>query len=269
MPKAISSRKRKVHRKLRHHPAEFWDSVEFNNNHWIWTGMRSDLHGKATARWYQGRGEGCVSASREAWRRTRGEPPGVIMRLCREKMCVNPAHHDLMDMNIDRYIAKEKGGCWIWLGRLNHGLPVWTDKGGKKDGKVFQRQHTVAKLIWKSIGREIPDGMQLFRKCRVERCVNPEHCKPMTESEAGKMGINSPRWHWGGAHPECHGESNGRSKLNAMQVAKIKVLWKTNSYTQAEIAKRYGVSAGVVFQIVNSKTWKKEGVEISRHNVEV
>lgn len=70
----------------------------------------------------------------------------------------------------------EKGpDCWLWTGKVD------------KDGygythlprQTTRKAHVVSWLIH---GRALPVGMELHHRCRIRRCVNPDHCEPLTKT---------------------------------------------------------------------------------------
>ena len=243
-------RGRRMRSRLKYPPG-FWDNVKFQNNHWYWTGMvRKSAGGLQIPVWYAGNRK-TLCAAREAWRRLRGEPSGIIVPRCKERRCVNPDHFDLMDMNIDRYIAKELDGCWIWLGRCGHsGIPIWSDSIGG-----IQRGHSVTNLIWRRDGRPLTKGCRLWRECQNKRCVKPGHCRRVTVSELALLAQTSPRVRPPEHNPSLSGAANGRAMLTRMQVERIKKMVESNSYTYAEIGRRFKVSGDLIRNIAIGKSY--------------
>lgn len=73
-------------------------------------------------------------------------------------------------------IALGPTGCWLWLGTINregYGL-VWTDE----NPQCFAHRHA-----WSLSGRSLPEGMHVHHRCRVRRCVNPDHLDLLTHAE--------------------------------------------------------------------------------------
>jgi len=52
-----------------------------------------------------------------------------------------------------------------------------------------------------------------------------------------------------------YGEINGRAKLTDEKVEEIRTLYKSQDYTQRDLAKKYGISQGHVSELVNYKKW--------------
>ena len=226
--------------------AGLWDNISLDGEHWIWNGSVSDgrccYYNPATRR--------TVKVHVEVWRRIFGQPPGNLTRICPRGRCVNPSHHALMDCNIERYIAKEKGGCWIWLGRMINGRPVWSSliRGGDV---VHQKSHSVVRIIWGRAGRRLEYGQRLVRGvCRNLRCVNPDHCRVASGEEVGDFAGQSPRRL---AHL---GEDHFFAKLSDARVARMRSLFATGDYTKADLSRRFGISQTQGCDILNGKKRK-------------
>lgn len=82
--------------------------------------------------------------------------------------------------------------------------------------------------------------------CGNKACVNPAHLRWATPKQNAADKI---------AHgTETVGESNGRAKLTADDVAQIRRIGRAE--TQETIAHRFGVSRRAVGMILNNQTWK-------------
>ncbi len=68
--------------------------------------------------------------------------------------------------------VKKTRSCWLWIGELNN-----RGYGQYGEGK---KAHRVA---WLLDGGELPPGMELDHKCRVKRCVRPDHLELVTHQE--------------------------------------------------------------------------------------
>lgn len=58
-------------------------------------------------------------------------------------------------------IPEPNSGCWLWLGMVANGYPVW---GQKRE----RRQAT-------HLAIEVPKGLDACHRCDVTICVNPDH----------------------------------------------------------------------------------------------
>lgn len=66
--------------------------------------------------------------------------------------------------------------CWVWPGSKNSsGYGSIRDDNG--------RQIKVHRLLWRSQGWVVPDGLVLDHLCRNRLCCNPDHLEPVTQRE--------------------------------------------------------------------------------------
>jgi DNA-binding transcriptional regulator LsrR (DeoR family) len=52
------------------------------------------------------------------------------------------------------------------------------------------------------------------------------------------------------------GEHNGVAKLATKDVQELRLLYTSGEWTQAELAKRYGINQQNVSSIINKRTWR-------------
>lgn len=125
-----------------------------------------------------------------------------------------------------RYVKIPSGyssDCWIWqLSKLA------TRYGQVRSGPEMVLAH---RLYYEERRGPIPEGMTLDHLCRVRACVNPEHLEPVTHRENVRRG-KVP-------------------KLDLERVAEIRCATGSN----AEIARRFGISQSQVSRIRNNKSW--------------
>lgn len=128
-----------------------------------------------------------------------------------------------------------ESGCHLWLkavsgvgyGQVCHG------------GKVLYA-HRVA---YEAAHGPIPSGLVVRHKCDTKLCCNPDHLV------VGTVKQNSEDARQRGLLASC--ERNGRSKLNAQDIAAIRA--DTRSYP--EIATTYGVDRSAISLIKTGKRW--------------
>lgn len=179
---------------------------------------------------------------------------------------------DRQRINFESKIDKS-GDCHLWTSnRQNQGYGTLTLGRGN-----VLLAHRVSFLIHHG---EIPDGMQVLHRCDVRNCVNPNHLwlgtvKDNAQDKEQKMrgnhalglrnGRNTMPWRTArGArsgsrlHPERvpKGENNGRSKLTASDVLKIREYYATRAHSFKSLGKEFGVSHTVIGHVVTRKTWK-------------
>jgi hypothetical protein len=81
---------------------------------------------------------------------------------------------------IDRFMAKVEivGDCWLWRGNRCSGYAYFFPGGDRRTpcvrGHRWSYEHFVG---------PVPDGLVLGHTCEHRHCVNPEHVRPITQSE--------------------------------------------------------------------------------------
>lgn len=140
-----------------------------------------------------------------------------------------------------RFISKIKrgDGCWLWQAGCN------TDGYGTFSvGNIrAMRAHRAAFELW--IG-SIPSGMCVCHTCDNPPCCNPDHLflGTVAENMADKAVKGRLKL----------GSRAGTSRLTENDVAEIRVLCAT--FSQREVAYRYGVSETTISNIITRKHWK-------------
>lgn len=126
----------------------------------------------------------------------------------------------------NNYTITTESGCHEWQGMIDiNGYGVISVDGHRR------RAH---RAYWERDNGPIPGGMEIDHLCRNRRCVNPAHMEVVTHA------VNMRR--------------SSLSKLTQSDVDEIRRIAHTES--RASIARRYGVSAPVISNIVNGKTWR-------------
>lgn len=125
------------------------------------------------------------------------------------------------------------GGCWIWGGYVNSkGYGAYQINGKKMVAVhryIYQQSHNVT----------LPRTVYCLHKCDVPRCVNPDHLFLGNDADNAADKSRKGRAGW---------------KLTTEKVREMRKLFDT--ITQAEIAKRFGVSHAVVSKIYRGEIWK-------------
>lgn len=133
-----------------------------------------------------------------------------------------------------------KGGdhCWEWK------PPPKKNGYGQiqVDGKM-QLAHRVAYMLYKG---DIPDGLLVCHRCDNRRCVNPDHLFLGTHTDNQNDSVSKGR-------RNCpKGESQWKSRFKEEDILAI----RSDTRTQTEIARDYGVTQSQISKIKSRSTWK-------------
>ena len=138
----------------------------------------------------------------------------------------------------ERYVEEDRGHtspCWIWQ--------LYVAKSGYGYGHDPEtHQGALAhRLSYEEHVGPIPDGLVLDHLCRVKTCVNPKHLEAVpqrTNVHRGNAGSNL----------------RAAAKLSPQDRDDIRMLRETTNLTLRQIAEKYGVSEGRVWQIASGKS---------------
>lgn len=132
-------------------------------------------------------------------------------------------------------------GCWEWSGartRAGYGL---TGHGGRK----LYVHRVMFELAY---GFAPPKGMEVCHHCDNPPCARPNHLFLGTHAENMQDRVPKGRTNFG--------ERNPLAKLTWVDVRDIRSAVAAGA-TQASMCRKYGVSAGVVCDIIAGKRWKE------------
>lgn len=159
-----------------------------------------------------------------------GISPATVCRLTKSLRIKRPSYKTNNKKEI-RYIINEEG-CWIWqlyIDPNGYGTICITSNGKEVTWLAYNWYY------FQKFGN-IPNNMDLDHLCRNRACVNPDHLEPVTRA------VNTQR-----------GEL---AKLDAAQILEIRKLYSTGLYHQSYLASRFGVTQGLISQIILRKIWK-------------
>lgn len=136
--------------------------------------------------------------------------------------------------------VNKKTGCWEWQRSFNvagYGL-CYVSRITKLAHRIYYEKY---------IGK-IPKGMYVCHQCDNKKCVNPKHLFIGTAKDNMQDALQKNRLQIG--------ELKYNAKLNSKKVMGIRELYKQGRLSQYNIAKMYSVSRGVIFDVINRKSWK-------------
>jgi hypothetical protein len=151
-----------------------------------------------------------------------------------------------IDDIFDRCLPEPNSGCWIWMGTLNHG-----SEGYGIAHSFYHSRKIGAHRLSLSLVKPYPTGARLeaCHKCDVTCCVNPDHLFWGTRSDNMRDASRKGR----GRTPRFAGVANPATRLTRADVINIRQDLRPRSV----VAQSYGLSAGSISAIRNSKTFKE------------
>lgn len=136
-------------------------------------------------------------------------------------------------------------GCWLWSGATSAG-----GYGSIRRTGAERRQINTHRAAWEVHRGPIPDGLSVLHRCDTPACCNPAHLFLGTQHDNMVDKIVKGR----ARRPQ--GEAAPGAKLSTADVVEMRRLRMDEGLTQAALAGRYGISAGVVQHILAGRKWK-------------
>lgn len=133
-------------------------------------------------------------------------------------------------------------GCWLWQKHK--------DPGGYG---IFSHKHTAYKahrFAFMLYVGEIPDGLKVCHKCDVRSCVNPSHLFLGTQKDNVQDCVAK------GRRSRLVGPKTG-FKYKQETIDAIRKDY-ADGIAQSKIAKKFGIDASYVSQILHNKVWNRE-----------
>lgn len=137
------------------------------------------------------------------------------------------------------------GVCWEWTGPISH-------KGGYALIRSNKRNYLAHRLAWIHTRGEIPKGLVIRHMCDNPRCCNPLHLEIGTHLDNQRDMINRGRR----KKTAARGVRNCKAKLNDDLVREIRNLYAQGKTSTLKLAQQYGVTQGLISQIVLHRIWK-------------
>lgn len=150
--------------------------------------------------------------------------------------------------------VEKTDGCWNWTATKNP--KGYGEFYNKLRGSIHTRAHQVS---WILHFGDIPSGLQICHRCDNPSCVNPSHlflgtADDNTRDKIEKGRAKVGRIYKGENHPQ-HGTNSKFSKLDEYKVRKIRELRSTTDLTMGELGKMFGVSSGLINNIIQRRKW--------------
>jgi hypothetical protein len=125
--------------------------------------------------------------------------------------------------------------CWHWRGRMSQGYGVFS---------IGRRRMNAHRMAYQLTHGAIPAGLLVCHTCDTPACCNPRHLFLGTHAD-NSADMRAKGRSRGGAPA---GERNPKAKLTDAQRARL--IEESTTMTNAELARRYGISWGSVAGIL-------------------
>lgn len=149
---------------------------------------------------------------------------------------------------MDRFWSKvdATGECWVWKGyRMPSGY-------GTFQPDPVRGRMLVHRFIDEHERGQIPDGVVVMHTCDNPSCVNPDHLRRGTQAD-NLADMREKRRHVD--PPVTIGMKHHSNKLSDSEVMEI-YRRRASGENGKSLAREYGVSDAMVYDIANGKKWK-------------
>lgn len=154
-----------------------------------------------------------------------------------------------------RRVRRVPSGCWEWFGCIQ--------SNGYGRMTFRYKVDYVHRWALKSVGVDIPDGMDACHRCDNRRCINPEHLFVGTRLENMQDCKTKGRTAVGAMLNDRKGDAAGAAKLTWDQVRRIRQERPRGAKARAAAAS-LGVSVDNIRKIIAGITWKEEYGRLSQ-----
>lgn len=153
--------------------------------------------------------------------------------------------------DISRFLAcvpvMDKDECWIWSGRV---LEKRYGYGRFSLKSKYYSAHRISYFHFKGI--DPMDGL-VCHQCDRPACVNPNHLFVGSHADNTRDMIRKGRYRKGFV---ARGEQCVYAKVTESQVCEIRRSYTGKRGEQTALAKKFGISVGLVWTIVRRKSWR-------------
>lgn len=156
----------------------------------------------------------------------------------------------------DRLMANVKitDGCWHWTGCVN-------DNGYGRI-RINDQEYLTHRLSYAVHCGHYSSKLDVCHTCDEPRCVNPEHLFLATHLENMRDASQKKRF----SRKTRRNGYGGHFKLSEADVVEIIKTYSTQTISQKELGKRYGVGQGVVGDIIKQHRMAGEIAALKKEN---
>lgn len=165
-------------------------------------------------------------------------------RFC-SRECSDALRYGTPEERFWRGVQKTRG-CWNFRPNREHGYRQMLVKG---------RAVIAHRFSWELHFGPIPDGLIVCHHCDNRACVRPDHLFLGTHATNATDKIRKGRAGWPAPHNPSRGEDRYNARLTEKDVKKIRRHYENGTASQADMARKYGLSRETIGKIVHRKKW--------------
>ena len=100
------------------------------------------------------------------------------------------AFSELPDRLQDKIIIEPNSGCWLWTAALDR-----RGYGRTARARPDRQQVGAYKMVYETLVKEVPEGLELHHRCETPCCCNPDHLEPVTHAVNCRLSKRIGRHH--------------------------------------------------------------------------
>lgn len=138
------------------------------------------------------------------------------------------------------------GDCWTWTASRHRSRNRIESYGQFINDKG--KNVSAHRWVYENHIKAIPNGMCVLHCCDNMLCVRPSHLFLGTQADNIADMISKGR--------QAKGEKHCNAVLTESDVLEIRRMYAFGNYSQAALARKFGVISSQISRIVNRKRWK-------------
>ena len=118
--------------------------------------------------------------------------------------------------------------------------------------RVETKKKYMSHIFYERYIGEIPAGMCMLHKCDTPACINPRHLFIGTKADNTYDMVGKGR-----NYIQPLGEKHPRASISNAIAKKIKIEYVPRKVPASYLAKKYGTTRAVVYDIIKGRSWKE------------
>ena len=155
-------------------------------------------------------------------------------------------------MNLDQIKGRgridDETGCWLWSGAMS------ADEGGGRVPIVWHdgRTSSALRVVYVLSGKTVRKGEIVWRKCRHDHCLRPDHLLSGTRAQWGAW---RKAYGYAAMTPDAWAANMLERRKGKEIDAETAAMIRESPETGAALARKLGVSKQAVSRVRLRKTW--------------
>lgn len=167
-------------------------------------------------------------------------------------MSMRPGENTLQHWRA-RCLVESDGDCWIWAGGVQR-------ECGQPQATIAGRRVSPHREVWQLLNGELTRELNLVSTCGNNRCINPEHRRPMPHRQLFRTLAKQGRLARGItflATARANALKRSACRLTSIEQARAIREAVHAGECRSAVAERFGITRGYVNKIVAGVSWRE------------